>query len=70
MTMIFLHSEAVVFLTRYSIIADPVMPFPPVMRAILAMISFLRFGKLVAGPEFELLTAPEDRFKRYEDKEG
>lgn len=36
-TMILLHSSAVVFLTSYSRTADPVMPFPPVMRATFAI---------------------------------
>jgi hypothetical protein len=36
-TMILLHSFGVVFLARYSSTADPVMPFPPVMRATLAI---------------------------------
>lgn len=37
-TMILLHPLAVVFFTRYSKTADPVMPFPPVMRATLVML--------------------------------
>lgn len=43
-TIMALHSSAVVFRARYSTIAVPVIPFPPVMKA--------TFGAIVRIPKF------------------